>query len=124
MNDKIIPFRRKTKFQKIKKNFDEEYLPRIKIIFKKIIEAKKMLFLVIIVGCVVGSLVWSYFIENVARADVIIPQSRNITYNNEIAKAIRADNLNDEFEDIGTSPVLLYIYTSWCSTCRLSLIHI
>lgn len=99
MNDNIIPFRRKTTFQKI-------------------IEAKKMLFLVIIVGLVVGLFVWQYFVENVARADVIIPNSGNITYNNEIAKAISSANLNDEFENFENSPVLLFMYTSWCSSCQ------
>lgn len=118
MNDKIIPFRRKTKIQRIKKKFNEKFLPKIKVIFKKIIEAKKMLFLVIIVGSVVGMLMWSFLVENVAQVDVAIPESQNITYNNEIAKAVSSDNLNDEFENFGTSPVLLYIYTSWCSTCR------
>jgi len=118
MNNKIIPFKRKTKIQKIKKNFDEKFLPKMKIIFKKTIEAKRMLFLVIIAGSVAGMLVWNYFVDNVAQADVLIPQSRNITYNNEIAKAVSTDNLNDEFDNLSTRPVLLYIYTTWCSTCR------
>jgi len=118
MNDKIIPFRRKTKFQRIKNNFDEKFSPRIKVIFKKVIEAKRMLFLVIIVGSIFGMLMWNYFIDNVSHGEAFIPESQNITYNDEIAKAVSADNLNDEFGNIATSPVLLYIYTSWCSTCR------
>lgn len=99
MNDKIIPFRKKTKIQKI-------------------IEAKRMLFLVIIIGSIVGMLLWNYFIENVAQIDVTIPQSQNITYNNEIAKALRSDDLSNEFENSANAPILLYIYTSWCSTCK------
>ena len=99
MNDKIIPFRKKTKFQKI-------------------IEAKRMLFLVIIVGSIVGMIAWNYFIENVAQIDVVIPQSQNITYNNEIAKALRTDDLSNEFDNASNAPILLYIYTSWCSSCK------
>ncbi|MBL6665050.1 MAG: redoxin domain-containing protein [Rickettsiales bacterium] len=118
MNDKIIPFRKRTRIQKIKKVFNESYLPKLKTGFNKIIGAKRMLFLVIIVGSLVGLLVWHHFVENVARADVDVPISQNITYNNEIARAISSANLNDDFEAVQTGPVLLYLYTSWCSKCK------
>lgn len=79
---------------------------------------RKMLFLVIAVGITVGLVVWNYYVENVSHFDVKIPQSRNIAFNNEQALAMTTAQIANEFEKYDNKPILLYLYTTWCESCK------
>lgn len=81
-------------------------------------EKSKMLFLSAIIGALIGLFTWQYFVENVAALDVKIPQSQNITFNQQIPQAMTTAQVADEFEKIENKPVLLYIYTTWCGVCE------
>lgn len=94
MDQKIIQFPR----PKNKKNF-------------------KMLFLVIAFGAIAGMLSWQYFVENVAKMDVQIPQSKNITFNSQLPISMTTAQVANEFEKADGKPILLYVYTTWCKIC-------
>jgi len=84
---------------------------------KKQLNSRKMLFVSMLVGLVVGLILWKYFVENIANYDVKIPLSSNINYNNIEPKALLASDLAIEFEESDNKPILLYIYTTWCQAC-------
>jgi thiol-disulfide isomerase/thioredoxin len=77
----------------------------------------RMLFFVILIGAIVGMVSWQYFVENVASVDVQIPQSKNITFNQEVAQSMTTAQIANEFEKADGKPVLLYIYATWCGSC-------
>lgn len=79
---------------------------------------RKMLLMVIIIGIVVGLICWRYFIENMAQLDIDFPESKNITYNSQRPIAATATSIANEFEQNDGKPILLYLYTSWCSACK------
>jgi peroxiredoxin len=79
---------------------------------------RSMLLLVIAIGIIAGLLCWSHFIEDNYALDIEIPQSKNITFNNEIPLAISAAQIAAEIEKYDGKPILLYIYTTWCSICK------
>lgn len=77
----------------------------------------KMLFLVIVFGALAGMFFWRFFVENVARVDVQIPESKNITFNNSSPISMTTAQVANEFEKSENKPILLYIYTTWCQVC-------
>lgn len=79
---------------------------------------RKMLFIVIIVGILGGLLSWQFFVENIAALDVQIPESKNITYNAQTPIASAPAQIADEMEKYDGKPILLYLYTTWCSVCK------
>ncbi len=89
----------------------------IKFPQKKSQKNLKMLFLVIVFGALAGMLSWQYFVENVARVDVQIPKSKNITFNNFDPISMTTAQVANEFEKSENKPILLYIYTTWCKVC-------
>jgi len=105
MSEKIISFARHKKLQNLR-NFR-----------KKLGENKKMFFVVIAAGALVGMLLWDIFVENPSYLDVQIPQSKNITFNEQNAQAMTTTQIANEFESFDGKPVLLYLYTTWCSIC-------
>ncbi|MBU6339188.1 MAG: TlpA family protein disulfide reductase [Rickettsiales bacterium] len=90
---------------------------RFKQIWQVFLRSRRMIFLVIILAICLGSVLWSFLIENPARLDVQIPKSNNITFNNSKAVAMTTAQLASEFENNEGKPILLYIYTTWCSSC-------
>lgn len=77
----------------------------------------RMLFFVILIGAIVGMVSWQYFVENVASFDVQIPESKNITFNQEVAQSMTTAQIANEFEKADGKPVLLYVYATWCRSC-------
>jgi thiol-disulfide isomerase/thioredoxin len=57
------------------------------------------------------------FVENPSYLDVQIPESKNITYNNQNPIPMTTAQIANEFERYDNKPVLLYVYTTWCSVC-------
>ena len=80
-------------------------------------DSKKMLFLSIIIGLLLGLALWKYFVENIANYDVKIPQSSNIQFNEKTPIGMTTAQIANEFESFDDKPVLLYIYTTWCGVC-------
>lgn len=105
MSDKIISLDKYKKEQ----NF--------KTVKKKLGENKKMFFVVITAGALVGMLLWDIFVENPSYLDVQIPQSKNITFNENQPQPLTTTQIANEFESFDGKPVLLYVYTTWCSVC-------
>jgi thiol-disulfide isomerase/thioredoxin len=78
----------------------------------------KMLFLTILIGASVGFILWNYFVENIAALDVQIPTSKNITFSDEMPISMTTQQVADEFEGAEGGPILIYIYTTWCPSCK------
>jgi len=76
-----------------------------------------MLFFVMMIGALCGLLSWQYFVENVARLDVKIPQSREIAFNSTTPLAMTTAQIANEFEKNDGKPILFYIYATWCKIC-------
>jgi peroxiredoxin len=89
------------------------FLRKNNIFFKN----KKMLFVSIILGVFCGFIAWNFLIENQAALDVKIPQSKNITFNDKDPLAMTTAQVDDQFNNFDDKPILLYIYTTWCSVC-------
>jgi thiol-disulfide isomerase/thioredoxin len=85
--------------------------------FNKIKTAKrnKMLVTIIIICALLATIIWKYFIENPA-INFQIPESTNKTFNHSIA--ITPNDIISQIEDSSGKPILLYIYTTWCSICK------
>lgn len=77
----------------------------------------KMFFLIIFIAAFVGLASWHYFVENVASVDVKIPQSQNITFNENAPLSMTTAQVANQFEKADGKPILLYIYTTWCKVC-------
>lgn len=97
----------------------EEYRKSNKLssLKNKLSEIISMLFAVIVVSVLAGSLLWDVFVENPARLDVQIPQSDNITFNDKEPIAMTTAQIASEFDAAEGKPILLYIYTTWCPVC-------
>lgn len=78
---------------------------------------KKMFFLTLVAGIGISLALWHYFVENVERADVQIPPSQNVRFNDHAPLAMTTAQIADELEKNDGKPVLLYIYTTWCKIC-------
>lgn len=76
-----------------------------------------MLFAIIVVSVLAGSLLWDIFVENPARLDVQIPQSQNIVFNDKEPTAMTSAQIANQFDILEGKPILLYVYTTWCSVC-------
>lgn len=79
---------------------------------------RKMLFFVIAIGIITGLFVWHYYVENVSHFDVKIPLSKNIIFNNEKPLAMTTAQIANEFEKYDNKPILFYLYTTWCESCK------
>lgn len=79
---------------------------------------RKMLFFIIAIGISLGLITWNYYVENVSHFDVAIPQSRDISFNNQPAMAMTTAQIANEFEKYDNKPILLYLYTTWCESCK------
>lgn len=76
-----------------------------------------MFFFTLAVGAVLGLMLWNVFVDNIANLDVEIPQSKNITFNQEVPIPMTTAQVANEFEKSDGKPILFYLYTTWCSTC-------
>lgn len=88
-----------------------------KQIWQILFKFRRMIFLVIVLSISLGTILWSFLIENPARLDVLIPKSNNIIFNNSKAVAMTTAQIASEFENNEGKPILFYIYTTWCSSC-------
>jgi len=99
MESKVIPFPKKKK----------SYINKYNI---------KMLFLLIFTAIITALLIWHYFVENPRNLDINIPASNNITYDYTKSRAITTKDVSQILQNYKGSPTLLYIYTTWCNTCK------
>ena len=76
-----------------------------------------MLFLTLLAGIVISLSLWHYFVENVERLDVQIPESKNISFNATKPIPMTTAQIADEMEKSDGKPVILYLYTTWCRIC-------
>ena len=77
-----------------------------------------MLFLFIAIGIITALLSWHFLVENKAKLDVKIPESKNLFYNDQQPIALTTAQIADEFEQYEGKPILLYLYTTWCNVCK------
>jgi len=80
----------------------------------------KMLFVVIAAGAITGMMLWKFFVENVAKVDVKIPESQNITFNDDLPISMTTAQVANEFEKAEGKPILIYVYATWCKICETS----
>jgi peroxiredoxin len=85
--------------------------------YKNFGEINKMFFFTLAVGAALGLILWTVFVDNIANLDVEIPQSKNITFNQEVTIPMTTAQVANEFEKSDGKPILFYLYTTWCSTC-------
>lgn len=81
-------------------------------------QRKKMIALILISSLLLGILIWNYFIENPPIPNIKIPESQNITYNVDDFSTITPSDIINEIEHNKGKPILLYLYTTWCSICQ------
>lgn len=112
MSQKIISFSDGKK-QLQKKSFQKNMRNKLK-------GNSKMLFFVIAAGLLTGLVCWNYFVADFDNSDVKIPESKNITYNSKTPNAMTAFQVANAFDKFEGHPVFLYIYTTWCGTCKKS----
>lgn len=82
--------------------------------FKKIKRAK-MIATILIIATISSMIIWDNILNR--KADNIkIPESGNKTYN--IPETISPGDIISEIDNNKGKPILLYIYTTWCSICK------
>lgn len=114
---KIISLQKYKKSQKLK-SFKEKLLKMsLRKLINKLREDRKMLFIVAVTSAFIASFLWNYFVVMPSRLDVQIAPSQNITFNNTKPIPMTTGQVANEFEEYEGKPVLLYIYTTWCSSC-------
>jgi thiol-disulfide isomerase/thioredoxin len=116
-NSKIVSLKKYKTSQKWRRWKNKILDNPFKILSKTFRENKRMFFIVIIISIFLGSFLWNSFVENPARLDVKIPQSNNITFNDDKPLAMTTAQIANEFENFEGKPILLYIYTTWCPSC-------
>lgn len=85
---------------------------------KSKLKNSKMLFLTILAGVLISLTLWRFFVENVERLDVAIPESKNIKFNEAPPIAMTTTQIADEIEKNDGKPIVFYIYTTWCKICN------
>jgi len=83
----------------------------------QLLKSPKMLFASILIGLFAGIILWKYFVENIANYDVKIPASNHLLFNGYESKAMTTADVINKFEQFDNSPILFYLYTTWCGSC-------
>jgi thiol-disulfide isomerase/thioredoxin len=87
----------------------------------KLHKRNKMIVAISIVLATLAIIIWNYLIENPVMPDIQIPESKNITYNiGKIGSYTPTDIVTNIDDNLG-KPVLIYLYTTWCSSCKKQL---
>ncbi len=76
-----------------------------------------MIFVIILLSVIVAITIWNQYIKRQSILDVKIPQSENLFYNNQNAIATSATDIAAQLDENAGKPILLYIYTTWCTVC-------
>lgn len=82
---------------------------------------KKMFFLTLIIGGLIGLAIWNYYINPRIAIDVAIPPSKNISYNQQDPIAMSTASFINDYENHKGKVMLFYFYTSWCVICAKNL---
>lgn len=84
---------------------------------KNKLKNNKMLLIIILFSMILGVFIWHQFVEKQSYLEIEIPESKNIFYNNQNPIASTTAQIASIFEQNESKPILLYLYTSWCSVC-------
>ncbi len=81
------------------------------------------LFLILFAFAVLSLFVWKNFISDNSKNDLIIPESKEISYDLQNIKQINPNEIIDRISknNLEGKPTLIYLYTSWCSVCKKQL---
>jgi thiol-disulfide isomerase/thioredoxin len=82
---------------------------------------KKMIVVISIITAILALVIWNNFIENETAPDINIPESKNISFNTSQINSITPGDIITEINNNHGKPVLLFLYTSWCSICKKQL---
>lgn len=85
--------------------------------FRKFKKAK-MIATILVTVAILSIIIWNNIISQ-ELDDIKIPQSNNKTYNT--IEAISPSDVINQIDNSKGSPVLLYIYTTWCGICKKQL---
>lgn len=91
------------------------------VIVKKIQENQyksKMFFIILAIAIVLAMIIWYFFVERVAKYDIEIKPSNNITFNSQIPQGFEPVDLYKEFYPQKNKLSLIYFYATWCDACR------
>ncbi len=75
----------------------------------------KMIGLILIIAAILSIIIWDKFLDQEID-NTKIPASNNKTY--QIPKSITPSDVVDQINQSQGKPILLYIYTTWCSVCK------
>jgi thiol-disulfide isomerase/thioredoxin len=97
-----------------------EFVKNNIIILNKIKNLKraKMIVAILILVAISSVIIWNNIL-NKETDNFKIPESNNTTYHNPIA--ISPSDVVNQIDNQKGKPVLLYIYTTWCSICKQQL---
>ncbi len=97
-----------------------EFVKNNIVILNKIKNLKraKMIVAILILVAISSVIIWNNIL-NKETDNFKIPESNNITYHNPIA--ISPSDVVNQIDNQKGKPVLLYIYTTWCSICKQQL---
>jgi len=85
--------------------------------FQEIKSKSKMFFVIIAIATICSLAIWYFYVERVAKYDVEINPSNNITFHKQSPIGIDPIELHNEFYPQKTKLSLIYFYSTWCGSC-------
>lgn len=82
---------------------------------------RKMIVIILIFVLGLAIFIWNKSSEQDAINHFQIPESNNITYETGIIKSVSPSDILNELESNIGRPILLHLYTTWCSVCKKQL---
>ncbi len=84
---------------------------------KKNKSKSKMFFLIGVISALSALLIWRFYVDNVAKYDVTINPSNNVSFHGQKPIALNYKGLDQELYSQKASLNFIYFYSTWCKSC-------